>query len=94
MKGKQLIWKSLMMVAQIGISMLTPIFLCVYIGVKLDQVFHTQCWFLIMLFLGIASAFQSVYRLTRRFYSKDLTREIEEQKYFDDLKKERDRKGK
>ena len=83
-----------MMITQIGLSMLTPIFICVFIGLKLDQWFSTQYWFIILLFFGILAAFRSVYMLTKRFYSKDLDREIKEQKYFDDLKKERNEKGK
>ncbi len=83
-----------MMITQIGLSMITPIFICVFIGLKLDEWFSTQYWFIILLFLGVLSAFRSVYGLTKRFYSKDLKREIEEQKYFDDLKKERNEKGK
>lgn len=93
MKNNRTIWKSLMMITQVGLSMITPIFICVFIGLKLDQWFQTQYWFLIMLFLGVLSAFRSVYMLTKRFYSKDLKQEIEKQKYFDDLTKERNRKG-
>ena len=81
-----------MMITQIGLSMITPILICVFIGVKLDQWFSTQYWFIILLFLGVLSAFRCAYELTKRFYSKDLKREIEEQKYFDNLKKGRNEK--
>lgn len=55
--------RALGMVTQIGISMLTPILLCVFIGVKLNQYFHTQYWFLPMLLLGIGSGIRNVYVL-------------------------------
>lgn len=79
-----------MMITQIGISMLTPIFMCVFIGLKLDQWLSTKYWFMIFLVLGILAAFRSVYVLTKKFYSKDLDREIKEQEYFDNLKRERE----
>lgn len=90
LKNNRIIWKSLMMITQIGLSMLTPIFMCVWIGVKLDQWFSTQYWFIILLFFGVLAAFRSVYLLTKKFYSKDLDREIKEQEYFDNLKRERE----
>lgn len=74
--------------------MITPIFLCVFIGVKMDQWLSTSFWFFIWLFFGLLSAFRSVYMLTKKFYSKDLKEEIEEQKYFENLKKDRNKKGK
>lgn len=89
LKNDRTVWKSLMMISQIGISMLTPIFLCVFIGLKLDQWLSTNYWFIIMVILGVLSSFRSVYLLTRRFYSKELNRELDEQKYFEGLKKNR-----
>ncbi|MFA9464813.1 MAG: AtpZ/AtpI family protein [Velocimicrobium sp.] len=94
MKNNRGIWKSLIMITQIGLSMITPIFLCVFIGVKMDQWLSTSFWFFIWLFFGLLSAFRSVYMLTKKFYSKDLKEEIEEQKYFENLKKDRNKKGK
>lgn len=93
MKKDKIIWKSLMMVSQIGISMLTPIFICVFIGLKLDSWLSTGYWFIIFLILGILSAFRSAYVLLKRFYARDLEREKREQQYFDDLIRERDKKN-
>lgn len=89
-KSDRTVMKSLMMITQIGISMLTPIFLSVFVGFKLDQWLSTSCWFIILLILGILAAFRNVYLLTRRFYSKELKHELERQKYFEDLKKIRE----
>lgn len=89
----RIIWKSLMMVTQVGISMLAPIFLCVVIGIKLDQWLSTGHWFIVFLILGVLSAFRSAYTLLKRFYAKDLEREKKEQQYFDDLTRERKNKN-
>lgn len=74
------------MILQIGISMMVPIFLCAGIGWWLDRQFHTQVWFLIMLFIGIGAAFRNVYILTRSIYSEDMREEHERLKYIQDLK--------
>jgi ATP synthase protein I len=55
--------RALGMVTQVGISILTPVLLCVFIGVKLNQYFHTQSWFLPMLLLGVGSGIRNVYVL-------------------------------
>lgn len=73
------------MVSQIGISMLVPIFLSIWIGSFLDERFGTEYWFLIFLALGIAASFRNVYKLTKPFYAADLKREQKEQAYWDDL---------
>lgn len=80
------IWKALALVSQIGISMMTPIFLCAFIGYQIDQFFHTQYWFLIFIVLGILAAFRNVYLLTRGFYEKDMKKEHEKLQYFEELK--------
>lgn len=88
-KTNQQILKSFSMVGQVGISMLVPIFLGAFLGIKLDEWLDTGFCFIVLLLLGIAAAFRNVYLLTRRFYSKDLEKENREQKYFDDLFKDR-----
>lgn len=81
------------MVTQIGISMLAPIFLCAFIGSKLDTWLGTNYCFVISLIIGILAAIRSVFMLTRRFYAKDLEKEIEKQRYFDELMKNRKERG-
>ncbi len=78
--------RSLMMVTQIGISMMAPIFLGGLIGYYLDKHLGTGFWFLIFLFLGIGAAFRNVYLLTKPFYEKDMQREQRELQYYEDLK--------
>lgn len=85
-KKERTIIRCLAMISQIGISMMVPMFLCAAIGWWLDRQFHTQIWFLIMLFMGIGAAFRNVYILTKSFYSEDMRKEHERLKYIQDLK--------
>lgn len=82
--------KSFMMVTQIGITMIVPIIMCLFVGVKLDEWLETSFWLFVMLFMGIAAAFRNVFHLTKQFYMKDLRKEYEEQLYFDSLKPEKE----
>lgn len=75
------------MVSQIGISVLVPIFLCVYAGVWIDGKIGTGYWTIILMVLGIMAAFRNIYRLTKGFYAKDKKKEDAELKYLEDLKK-------
>lgn len=80
--------KALMLVSQLGISMMVPIFLCVFAGSFLDKKAGTSCFFSIFLFLGIAAAFRNVYYLLKPFYAKDKAREDAELAYIERLKEE------
>lgn len=87
-KENKKVMKSFVMITQVGLSMLTPIFLCVFLGVYIDRILQTSYWFIILLILGILAAFRNVYYLTRQFYQKDLEKEKKEQEYFNNLQKE------
>ena len=87
MKSNNQVVKALSLILQIGITMLTPIFLSLFIGIQLDKWLKTGFFVIIFLVMGVAAAFRSVYYLTKNFYAKDLKREEEELKYFSDLKK-------
>lgn len=78
MKPDRNVLKSLALISQIGISMMTPIFLCVFIGYKLDEKFHTSYWFIIFIILGVISAYRNVYYITKSYYSKPMKDEKDE----------------
>lgn len=88
MKKNKNVVKALAMITQVGISMMTPILLCIFIGYQLDKHFHTKYWFIIFMVLGILAAFRNVYYMTKQFYAKDKAREDAELKYMEDLKRE------
>jgi len=77
------------MLFQLGLSIMIPIALSIFIGYKLDRLFETgNILLLVFLFVGMAAGIRSVYVLTKSFYSKDLEKENKQQRYFDDLYKE------
>lgn len=79
--------KGLMMISQISISMLVPIFLCLFFGIKLNEWLDTVYFVPIFLFLGMGAAVRNVYHLTKSFYAKDKKREDDELAYIENLKK-------
>ena len=78
--------KSIIMVTQIGISMIVPIFVCAALGVWINRLTGTQICFLIMLFIGIGAAFRNLFIITKSFYSSDMEKEHEKLKYMQELK--------
>ena len=88
LKEKSKIFKTFTMLSQIGISMMVPVFLCVWFGSFLDEKFGTAFLFPVFLVLGFLSAIRNVYILTRTFYAKDKAREDAELAYIENLKKE------
>ena len=79
--------RSLMMITQISISMLVPIFLCLFFGIKLNEWLDTKIFVTVFLFLGMGAAIRNVYHITKSFYAKDKKREDEELAYIENLKK-------
>jgi len=87
MGKKSQVARSFMMISQISISMLVPVFLCLFFGIKLNEWLDTKLFVPVFLFLGMGAAIRNVYHLTRNFYAKDKIREDEELAYIENLKK-------
>ena len=79
--------RSFMMISQISITMLVPIFLCLFLGIKLNEWLDKVYFVPIFLFLGMGAAIRNVYQLTKSFYAKDKKREDDELAYIENLKK-------
>jgi len=62
--------KALSMITQFGINMLVPIFLCVFIGIKADQLLGTSFIVIIMFFLGAAAGFRNIYIMSKDIYGE------------------------
>lgn len=86
---KRSIFYAISLVSQIGISMMVPIFLCVFIALWLSREFDKDYIVIIGVFLGVVVAFRNVFYLTRKMYAKDLKKENEKQEYYNNLYKER-----
>ena len=57
--------KVLGLITQLGITMLVPIFICLFIGVFLDRHLGTSPWIMTVgIVLGVAAGFRSGYMLT------------------------------
>lgn len=87
MRKKDGIARSFMMISQIGISMLVPVFLCLFLGIKLNEWLNTVYFVPLFLFLGMGAAVRNVYYLTKSFYAGDKKREDAELAYIENLKK-------
>jgi ATP synthase protein I len=85
MKDKRVL-QGFVMVSQIGISMMVPIFLCGAIGYWLNNWLHHEILFVLLLVVGIGAAFRNLYVLTRAFYAEDLKKEEKQKAYMKDLK--------
>lgn len=69
------ILKALGLITQIGISMMIPIALCLFLGQYLDEKLGTSPWLLIIfIVLGVLAAFRNLYMLTISFTKSDKKR--------------------
>ena len=87
MKLERKVMKGIVMITQIGISMLVPIFLCVFIGMKLDNWLHTNFITIVGIFLGMVVAYRNIYIMTKQFYAKEKEKEDTDLSYKEQLKK-------
>ena len=70
MRDRSKIVKMITLISQIGITMLSSIFLCGGIGYLIDNRFGTHT-FIFALLLGIAGGYRAVYVLVKQFTEKD-----------------------
>ena len=66
------------MVTQVGISMMTPMFLAGLLGYYLNKKCSVDFWFVIFLLLGIGAGFRNVYLLLKPFYENDSKKEYKQ----------------
>ncbi len=86
MKADKKVLKSFVLITQIGITMVVPIFLCLFVGIKLDEWLKTNFIAVIGIIVGIMAAFRNVFVMTKQFYAKDKAKEDAMLKYMEDLK--------
>lgn len=87
MGKKSKIARSFLMISQIGVTVLVPVFLCLFFGIKLNEWFDTVYFVPVFLFLGMGAAARNVYQLTKALYAGDKKKEDEELAYIENLKK-------
>lgn len=85
-KENREVFRALGLISQIGFTLLTTVFLSIFIGYKLDEKFGTSFWFPIWLILGLLAGVRNIYGLVKKFYIKDKEKEDKELQYYESLK--------
>ncbi|MDO4343955.1 MAG: AtpZ/AtpI family protein [Eubacteriales bacterium] len=70
MNFKKDVYRNIAMITQLGISMLAPVILCVFIGYQLDRHFGWNT-VLVLLILGILAGCRNCWMLLQRLVPKD-----------------------
>ncbi|MEE1315369.1 MAG: AtpZ/AtpI family protein [Faecalimonas sp.] len=65
MKGKKGVFAAFSLISQLGLSIVVPVLLCIFIGVKLDERFGTSLTVLFIV-LGILAGARNAYALLRQ----------------------------
>ena len=85
MKSKFDIGKALVMITQLSINMLVPVFLCLFIGIWLDNHLGTGWLTLVFLILGIMASIRSMFITLRPLLKGEREKKDEAfQKQFDE----------
>lgn len=62
------LFKKVVWLSSLGISMVAATFVGLYIGVYLDNKFSTKPWFtIIFLIIGIIAGFRNIYTMVKRY---------------------------
>lgn len=69
MKEYKQIFRVVALISQVGITMLSSVFVCGLIGYFIDDCFQTHT-FIVFLVLGIAGGYRAVYSLIKQFIVK------------------------
>ena len=85
-KDNREVFRALGLITQIGLAILTTVFLSIFIGYQLDSRLGTSFWFPIWLVIGLLAGIQNIYKLVKKFYMKDKIKEDAELRYFEELK--------
>lgn len=71
MKSKKNSYRNLVLISQLGIQVMVPIFLCLFLGMVIDDWLSTSFCTLILLFLGILAGGRNAYILAMSSIEKD-----------------------
>jgi len=63
--------KALALISQLGINMLVPIVMCLFIGIWLDKKLQTGFFLFIFIILGVLAAYKSLYDSTKSMFKGD-----------------------
>ena len=70
MRGSKNSYRNLILITQLGVSMLVPVFMCLIVGIWLDNKFST--WFTVpLLFLGFLAGGRNAYIMAKESIKAD-----------------------
>lgn len=78
MRHKKKVFTTLALISQLGISMVVPVFLCTFVGMKLDEKFGWSVT-IPLIILGILAGARNVYGLVRQAQDAIVGEEDEEE---------------
>ncbi|MDR0963176.1 MAG: AtpZ/AtpI family protein [Clostridium sp.] len=64
------VFQALVLITQLGITMIVPIFFLTAAGAMLDQHLGTKFWAILLFFVGALSGGNGVYRILRKFLKR------------------------
>ncbi len=65
------VFKALAMVTQFGINVIVPVFICLFIGIGLDDLLGTSFLAILMFFIGAAAGFRNIYIMSKDIYGDE-----------------------
>ena len=65
MKHRKSVYTTFALISQLGISMIVPVFLCTFAGMKLDEKFSTS-FTIPLIIIGVLAGFRNVYVLVKQ----------------------------
>ena len=71
MRDKHGIGQAIVMITQLSINMLVPVFMCLFIGIWLDKRLSTGWLTLVFLILGIMGGIRGVYSLIHNILKQE-----------------------
>lgn len=80
MKYKKNVYQSMAFITQFAIHMLVPIFLCTFLGIYLDEKFHTKFLVILLFFVGALAGFRNIFRMARHVYNQKVEDADDEKK--------------
>ena len=86
---KKRIAYGLMLITQVGISMIVPILLCTFIGIWIMKYIYNPIIILISIIVGIIAGFRNIYVMVMSMYGKDKEKEDAEYEYYKKMEEER-----
>lgn len=78
MKYKRSVYQSLALITQFGLSMLTPIFLCAFLGLFIGNKISQPIIVVPFFILGVLAGFRNVYYLAKKIYDQPSERDYED----------------